>query len=151
MQFFLLPLAGCPDPAPDTGPTELEAQCALLCDRTVLCTESYVAPRVAADEGGNPDDWTCSFDDPDAARATCEAGCVEEGASPTAAACITCLADNLGCSTTASVRPCDADCEPTLFGQGRDGEGALSYDYASWFFEGVSELEGLTCEEESGG
>jgi hypothetical protein len=147
--LLTLGLVGCPDTDTDTdtGASPLVEDCTLLCDRAVLCTESYVAPRIAADDEGDPDAFTCSFDDPAAARATCQAGCEAEGESPTAAACIECLAENMGCSTTGSLRPCDVDCEPTLFATGRDGEGALAYDYASWFFEGVSELEGLTCEE----
>lgn len=140
----LLGLLGCPDP--DSGTTALQDDCALLCDRTVLCTESYVAPNIMADDTGNPDDYTCAFDDPAAARATCQAGCEAAGESPTAASCIECLSENMGCSTTGSMRSCDVDCEPTLFATGHDGEGAIEYDYASWFFDGVSELQGITCE-----
>lgn len=141
LSVALLLLVGCPLP----DPTALESECALLCDRTVLCTESHVAPEIAAGDSGDPDRWTCAFDDASGARSTCEAGCLDAGQSPTAAACIECLSEHMGCSTTGSMRTCDVDCEPTMFVTGQDYEGALEYDYASWFFEGVSELEGLTC------
>lgn len=128
--------------------SKVETDCALLCDRTVLCVEKHVAPEIASERNGEapPDAFSCAFDDEDGARSTCEQGCVEEGeSSPTNASCIACLADRLSCSVTAPMRPCDVDCEPTMFATGEDGEGALTYDYASWFFEGIDELEGLTC------
>jgi hypothetical protein len=122
--------------------------CARLCDRTVLCVEKHVAPAIAAEDAGasSPDDFVCAFDDAEGARATCAAGCAEQASGRTARACVACLADRLTCSTTASLRTCDVDCEPTMFATGTDGEGALTYDYAAWFFTGVDELEGLTCE-----
>lgn len=126
----------------------VEDDCARMCDRTVLCVEKFVAPAIAADQiGASPDDFVCAFDDRAAAQTTCGQGCVEQARGPTARACVACLAERLTCSTTASLRRCDVDCEPTMFATGDDDEGALAYDYASWFFSGVDELEGLTCHE----
>jgi hypothetical protein len=133
---------GCDDDDDDS--------CTRLCDRTVLCVEKHVAPHIAAENDGtrSPEDFRCTFDDEAQAQAKCASGCAEEARGPTAKACIACLADRLTCATTAAVRVCDGDCEPTMFATGTDGEGALTYDYASWFFSGVSDLEGITCEEQ---
>ena len=133
--------SGCDDDDDD--------DCARLCDRTVLCIERHVAPAIAAENEGSssPDDFVCAFDDRARAQTTCSEGCAAQAGGPTARECIACLADRLTCSTTASVRACDVDCEPTMFATGSDGEGAIAYDYASWFFTGIDELQGITCDE----
>jgi hypothetical protein len=129
---------------------EEESDCVRLCDRTVLCIERHVAPAIAASDDGSasPDDFVCAFDDRVGTQATCVEGCGVQASGPTARACVACLADRLTCSATASMRVCDVDCEPTMFVTGEDGEGALAYDYASWFFAGVDELRGITCAED---
>jgi len=120
------------DPDAPTPPAILR-DCEILCAKILGCQDT--SPRE------NACDWVLAGD-----RDHCEAACeADVRPSPLRQSCLSCLADNLACSGTASVRECDADCSPTPYATGRDSEAAYKYDFVRYYcdFEPGSELPPL--------
>lgn len=104
-----------------SGDGSSNKDCRKLCEKIIGCQEND--PRELACQ------WVLDGDE-DFCRDACEEN-VDD--SDLRADCVECLADRLSCGGTASVRPCDADCEPTMYVTGLDGEGAAEYAFTTYY------------------
>ena len=113
----------------DSGSSSSSKDCRKLCEKIVGCQEN------------DPRDLACQWvldGDEDFCRDACDDNIDD---SDLREDCVECPADRLSCGGTASVRPCDADCEPTMYVTGFDDEAAAEYAFTTYYCDNPVDVD----------